>query len=308
MISARPAQQDADDYESILAAVMETARGRWFVAEFARRNRQVETEKVLDALTRIERRIAGGPSADALHPDLADLAAIFALRDIADTPRDGLTSDIVSEIAREIGDHSEAIRDHLLKARGALKGLTESGGDERLCTAIDQVMIDVDRLSVGQGDAGRRIEALAQVIGTIRDRLRRLIESGEKKRDIDPWIVTPEAEPEREEMFRAAAETTAIQPMAETPVATPVAPEEPILFADEPAPMAAPAAFQGGLPIEPVAPGARLRLAIADEEHNLRDLPPIPVKPPRRTASGGPRTAADLDRLGYSERYALFAS
>ncbi|HEY0293198.1 MAG TPA: hypothetical protein VGC51_12860 [Hansschlegelia sp.] len=32
-----------DDYEAIADAVMETARGRWFLAEYARRNRAAET-------------------------------------------------------------------------------------------------------------------------------------------------------------------------------------------------------------------------------------------------------------------------
>lgn len=300
MTSARPAQQDADDYDSILAAVMETARGRWFVAEFARRNRQIETAKVFDALDRIERRIAGGPSAHARHPDLDDLAAIFALRDGAGESGDGLTEDVVAEIARGIGDGSEAVRDHVLRARGALKGLTDAGGDARLCSALDRAMVDVDRLAAGQSEAGRRIEALGQVIGTIRDRLRRLIDSGEASPAIDPWMVTPDLDAGNEDIFQPADE-----PASETRARAALAMDEPVLFEDELAP--APPAFQGGLPIEPVAPGARLRLAIADEEHNILDLAAPPVKPSPRAASDGPRTAAELDRLNPSERYALFA-
>ena len=38
------------DYEAIEAAVMETARGRWFLAEYARRNRNADTQVLLDAL------------------------------------------------------------------------------------------------------------------------------------------------------------------------------------------------------------------------------------------------------------------
>jgi hypothetical protein len=48
-----------DDYDAIEEAVMETARGRWFLREFARRARAGETNKILEALTRLERLVAG---------------------------------------------------------------------------------------------------------------------------------------------------------------------------------------------------------------------------------------------------------
>lgn len=49
--------QDAD-FETIEAAVNETARGRWFLAEFARRNRAAETDRLHAALQRIESAVA----------------------------------------------------------------------------------------------------------------------------------------------------------------------------------------------------------------------------------------------------------
>ncbi len=49
-----PAPISEADYTAIEAAVMETARGRWFLAEFARRNRNSDTQLVLDAIARLE--------------------------------------------------------------------------------------------------------------------------------------------------------------------------------------------------------------------------------------------------------------
>lgn len=46
------------DYEAIESAVMETARGRWFLAEFARRSRVDEMRQVLDAIGRLEQVVA----------------------------------------------------------------------------------------------------------------------------------------------------------------------------------------------------------------------------------------------------------
>ena len=67
------------DYSLIEAAVMETVRGRWFLAEFARRNRVADTQVLLDALARIER--AAGLSAPALEaaPPPPELSPPLAL-------------------------------------------------------------------------------------------------------------------------------------------------------------------------------------------------------------------------------------
>jgi hypothetical protein len=42
------------DFDTIEAAVMETARGRWFLKEFARRNRNADTQAVLEAVDRLK--------------------------------------------------------------------------------------------------------------------------------------------------------------------------------------------------------------------------------------------------------------
>jgi hypothetical protein len=56
------------DFEAILNAVMETARGRWFLAEYARRNRNADTRVLLDALARLETALAQKPQTLAAAP------------------------------------------------------------------------------------------------------------------------------------------------------------------------------------------------------------------------------------------------
>ena len=60
-----------EDYERIEAAVLETARGRWFLAEFARRQRAAETATLLEAIARLENRVASlaQPSAPTSEPE-----------------------------------------------------------------------------------------------------------------------------------------------------------------------------------------------------------------------------------------------
>ena len=57
-ISARAAQPSEEDYDAIREAFMETSRGRWFLGEYAKRNRNADTRMVLDAVARIEESLA----------------------------------------------------------------------------------------------------------------------------------------------------------------------------------------------------------------------------------------------------------
>ena len=57
-MSARAAAPNEQDYEAIREAFMETARGRWFLGEYAKRNRNADTSMVLDAVARIEETLA----------------------------------------------------------------------------------------------------------------------------------------------------------------------------------------------------------------------------------------------------------
>jgi pimeloyl-ACP methyl ester carboxylesterase len=59
------------DYEAIEGAVLESPRGRWFLGEFARRNRAADTLMLLEAIRKLERGVAEAPA----HQLSADLAA-----------------------------------------------------------------------------------------------------------------------------------------------------------------------------------------------------------------------------------------
>ena len=74
-----PEDLSAADFEAIEAAVMETARGRWFLQEFARRRRAEATDEILAVLARIESRAAAREMREAeARRDAARAAAILA--------------------------------------------------------------------------------------------------------------------------------------------------------------------------------------------------------------------------------------
>ena len=69
------------DYDVIEAAVMETERGRWFLREYARRNRNADTEVLLGAIERLEQAVAGERAAQdvgRLRASLKEMATAIS--------------------------------------------------------------------------------------------------------------------------------------------------------------------------------------------------------------------------------------
>ncbi|MBB5755048.1 hypothetical protein [Prosthecomicrobium pneumaticum] len=80
-----PEEAREGDYEALEAAVMETARGRWFLAEFTRRRRAADTAAVLEALARLESRLAEPRQETALEAMGREIAALAASLEAART-------------------------------------------------------------------------------------------------------------------------------------------------------------------------------------------------------------------------------
>ena len=86
-ISARASLPSEEDYEAIREAFMETARGRWFLDEYAKRNRNADTRMVLDAVARIEETLAAQKQPPP--PVVVDRlpAALASIRDAVEKAR-----------------------------------------------------------------------------------------------------------------------------------------------------------------------------------------------------------------------------
>ena len=130
-ISARSASPTDADYDAIREAFLETARGRWFLGEYAKRNRNADTAMVLDAVARIEQSIAASraPSpAPASDDTLASAKAIL----------DKTKAVILTALTRPPLD--EALSPFQRSARVIREiawGLRESGSDVRICDMLD---------------------------------------------------------------------------------------------------------------------------------------------------------------------------
>ena len=72
------------DYEAIEDAVMETARGRWFLKEYARRMRAAETAGLLSVLERIEKMVKSSGSASTIPEEMLPAQAASQIEKISE--------------------------------------------------------------------------------------------------------------------------------------------------------------------------------------------------------------------------------
>jgi chemotaxis regulatin CheY-phosphate phosphatase CheZ len=94
--------EDEHAYEMIEAAVMETSRGRWFLAEYARRHRHAETVTILEAIEKLQKSLAiRSMPAEIAQPALSAPAPSL--------PFERLQFDII-EMARAIARTEREIR------------------------------------------------------------------------------------------------------------------------------------------------------------------------------------------------------
>src|SRR5262249_44217841 len=134
-ISARASLPSEEDYEAIREAFMETARGRWFLGEYARRNRNADTSMVLDAVARIEEALAAqkrepppAPAEDKRAEMLEAISsAITRAEDTASSALDGMA---VEGSLAPIRKGARIIKEISWRWR-------EIGADGRICDLID---------------------------------------------------------------------------------------------------------------------------------------------------------------------------
>jgi hypothetical protein len=137
-ISARAAQPSEEDYDAIREAFLETSRGRWFLGEFARRNRNADTRMVLDAVARIEESIAAQKQP---APDSGLAEALTAIRDAADQAKAAASAAFdgpaMEQNVARIRKGTRIIREISWRWR-------EIGADSRICDMLDSQVGAID--------------------------------------------------------------------------------------------------------------------------------------------------------------------
>lgn len=188
-----PAPIRVADYEAIEAALMESARGRWFLAEFARRNRSSDTNVLLDAITRLEtvvmRERTPTPGSDVIRRDLIEMSEAIARtrREIAAIrPPEGLPGGegrgLVSatEELDAIVEATETATSDILGAAEEIQEtawqLREKGVDEAACDRLDQRATDIYTACSFQDITGQRTSKVVQILRYLEARVNAMVD------------------------------------------------------------------------------------------------------------------------------------
>jgi chemotaxis regulatin CheY-phosphate phosphatase CheZ len=200
-----------EDYEAIEKAVMETERGRWFLAEYARRNRNTDTETVMSALQRIEHVMElarQAPAAEKLRFDLVDMAdAISRTRnEIAQIKPSSDQGGRFEEAANELDaivTHTETATSEILetteKIQEIIWTLREDGANAAQCDILDDHITAIYTACSFQDLTGQRISKVVNVLAYLERRITTMMEiwKSESKGDDAPQLVEEETTDKR---------------------------------------------------------------------------------------------------------------
>lgn len=183
-----------EDYEAIESAVMETARGRWFLAEYARRNRSADTTMLLDAIKRLENALDAKPREnpeDELRFDLMEMAATIAQTrlDIAAIATSSGEQSQLNTVAGELDLVVGATEQATYKILAAAESIQEVAWDMRACgldgensDLLERYATDIFSACEFQDITGQRITKVVDVLNYIEERLNSMIDIwGDKK-------------------------------------------------------------------------------------------------------------------------------
>ncbi len=163
------------DYEAIETAVMETARGRWFMAEFAKRNRQADTMQLLSAIGRIERVVGIGQPEPTAEPDISEAAALIADLRIDLERISGKAEERASGLAARIATAAGSIIQATESMQEAAWSLREAGANEALCDMLDQRTAEISAATVIVDGTVQQIDKIADTIAMLDSSLRAVV-------------------------------------------------------------------------------------------------------------------------------------
>jgi chemotaxis protein CheZ len=182
-----PAPLSEADYEAIESAVMETSRGRWFLAAFARRNRTADTTMLLKALERIESAVTGERSVsavDRIRFDLVEMAnaiartktEIAAIRPEGDPGRFAAATEELDCVVQT----TEAATSNILACAERIQELAwtmrEQGLAPELCDLIDARATEIYTACSFQDLTGQRTRKVIGVLRYLEGRINTMIE------------------------------------------------------------------------------------------------------------------------------------
>ncbi|MEP2943895.1 MAG: protein phosphatase CheZ [Hyphomicrobiales bacterium] len=173
-----------EDYQAIQEAVMETARGRWFLAEYARRNRVSETDKVLSAIEGVKSYISREhePSdAIQMRLNIVDMTQkIEQIKtEIANTDKSSPNISDAQIALNVVLDETETATSTILSSAEQIQGLgweiRERGGSDAECDKIDEFATEIYMACSFQDLTGQRLRKVVSLIEVLETSLNSMV-------------------------------------------------------------------------------------------------------------------------------------
>ncbi len=171
------------DFEAIESAVMETARGRWFLREYARRHRTADTRMLVDAIGKLGSAMARSQAMlgeDRIRMDLKEMAEAIARtkQEIASISSPDHENDHITEASLELDaivNATESATSDILGAAEKIQeiawSLRESAVDDAVCDQLDALATDIYMACSFQDITGQRTGKVIQVLQFLESRI-----------------------------------------------------------------------------------------------------------------------------------------
>ncbi len=165
-------QPSEQDYDAIREAFMETARGRWFLGEYAKRNRNADTRMVLDAVAKIEETLAA--QRQPVVEDRLPEALVEIRRAIREAETIAIAAFDPAAIEASLAPIPRGVR--------IIKEISwrwrEIGADGRICDLIDLQLASIEAACGQLSTVDPRVE-LKAAFDLLRDRVEQLDGDGD---------------------------------------------------------------------------------------------------------------------------------
>src|SRR4051812_11552188 len=187
--SQPPSALPETEYDIIYATVSETAQGRRFLQEYARRCRPSDTEATLATIERMQAAIRHGGTSERLEIllEIADMAqAIVSLRAeiLAMKPPGGGQLEATEELD-SIVQTTESATSRILAAAEQVQEIAwtmrESGSIEALCDELDTQATEIYTACSFQDLTGQRTRKVIQVLRYLEERINAMVTAREKE-------------------------------------------------------------------------------------------------------------------------------
>jgi hypothetical protein len=288
-----PALPADADYDALCEALMASSRGRWFLEEYAKRNRNADTGLVLDAIARVEavvRSEQAHQASQGVRIELLEMA-----RTIAQT-----RADVAEAKPERSASASAASGTDVFAAAGRLQevawAMREHGLDMAMCdqiTDLSTAILSASSLRNNPNDG--RAQKLAEVLNSLEQRIDAMLRAASEPPPSDGSA--DRLAPEQPQLGAVELPAEATPPPMPPPLPPPMPPSMPPPMPPSMEPNEPPAARAAALPEAALSfpAGAEPEPVTAEPEQAgeqpVIDLDPLSVHP--RTT---PATAAEDNR------------